>query len=93
MKQQRIVCAAIKRRGSSLMILGIRHWDRFMHDAAMAYKNIPMDDWTEQGFVDNQNQFLNRLEAWKVAEAAGQIISRVGGDTTNGGTLYSENLY
>jgi hypothetical protein len=36
---------------------------------------------------------MNRLEAWEVAWAAGQIIKRVGNDTMNGGTLYSENLY
>jgi len=43
--------------------------------------------------IDNKGVFLSRTEAWKVAEAAGQIIRRVGGDETNGGTLYSENLY
>lgn len=46
-----------------------------------------------QGFVDNEGNFLTREEAWKVAERCGQIIRRCGGDTANGGTLYSENLW
>jgi hypothetical protein len=47
----------------------------------------------EQGFVDQKGNFLSRTEAWQVAQTANQIIRRVGGDTANGGTLYSENLY
>ena len=48
---------------------------------------------SEQGFVDRFGKFHNREEAWKIAEPAGQIRRRVGGDTINGGTLFSENLY
>lgn len=44
----------------------------------------------EQGFIDQRGNFLGRQEAWQVAQAAGQIIRRVGGDTEAGGTLYSE---
>lgn len=58
-------------------------------DSRMNMRNIK----SEAGFVDNFGNFLTRTEAWKVAEAAGQILYRVGGDTANGGTLYSENLY
>lgn len=47
----------------------------------------------EQGFIDQHGAFMSRREAWEVAEAAGQIIRRVGGDEADGGTLYSENLY
>lgn len=47
----------------------------------------------EQGFIDQWGIFLNRQEAWKVAKAAGQILYRCGGDDSDGGTLYSENLY
>lgn len=46
-----------------------------------------------QGFIDQWGVFMDRQEVWKVAEAAGQILHRCGGDTSNGGTLYSENLY
>jgi hypothetical protein len=44
----------------------------------------------EQGFIDQHGVFMTREEAWIVAEAACQIIRRVGGD---GARLYSENLY
>ena len=77
------------------MLLGVRHWDALMHAQnrqAKGPRGSCMYEW-EQGFIDNQGQFLSRTDAWKVAEAAGQIIMRVGGDTADGGTLYSENLY
>ncbi|MFM0503942.1 hypothetical protein [Paraburkholderia caffeinilytica] len=83
----RIVCAANKKCFTGEIVLGIRHWDAFMH------KLDTEGDPVEQGFIDNRGNFLSRIDAWKVAEAAGQIIRRVGGDDTNGGTLYSENLY
>lgn len=53
------------------------------------------DNWytAEQGFIDQWGTFLTRTEAWKIAEAANQIAFQVGGDTIDGGTLYSENLY
>jgi len=74
-----------------MLVLGARHWDELM------ITNTP-DEYTEpswwtQGFIDQRGEFLDRQEAWKVAHSAGQIIRRVGGDTKDGGTLYSENLY
>lgn len=48
---------------------------------------------SEQGFVDQHGQFYTREEAFRIAFANGQIINHCGGDITNGGTLYSENLY
>jgi hypothetical protein len=87
---RRIVCAANMRFEGELL-LGVRHWDHLMHQQHDRLPKGP-NRW-RQGFIDNQGQFLSRTEAWKVAEAAGQIIKRVGGDTADGGTLYSENLY
>jgi hypothetical protein len=49
-------------------------------------------DWA-QGFVDQHGVFMDRNESWIVAAAADQINHRVGGDSMDGGTLYSENLY
>jgi hypothetical protein len=99
--QQRIVCAANAYLGFPFM-LGIRHYDVHMCNAIVAFKascNITEAQWRAakeagtQGFLDNRGNFLSRTEAWKVAEAAGQILRRVGGDDKDGGTLYSENLY
>lgn len=97
MKQRRVVCAANKY--DFLLLIGARHWDITMRTA---YHNLPdslkemVDSNMEneqQGFIDQWGEFMTREEAWKVAEAAGQILHRCGGDTRNGGTLYSENLY
>jgi len=87
MSEHRIVCAANRKRFTGGIVLGIRHWDAFMH--RLNTEGDPVD----QGFIDNKGAFLSRTEAWEVAEAAGQIIRRCGGDETDGGTLYSENLY
>jgi len=87
---QRIVCAAIRFTLTREVILGIRHFDTFMHKQL---ENTPSQgDPIEQGFIDQKGSYLTRTEAWKVAEAAGQIIRRVGGDTADDGTLFSENL-
>jgi hypothetical protein len=83
----RIICAANRKRFTGEVVLGIRHHDAFMN--RMDTEGDPVD----QGFIDNRGNFLSRTDAWKVAEAAGQVIRRVGGDEANGGTLYSENLY
>ena len=82
-----IVCAAVRKRFTGQTALGVRHWDGFM--SHLDSEGDPVD----QGFIDNQGNFLNRTDAWKVANEAGQITRRVGGDDADGGTLYSENLY
>lgn len=86
----RIVCAANLDTSTGKIVLGVRHYCPRMRDL------LP-EDWNAstciQGFVDNRGNFHNRQEAWKIAEAAGQIFRRCGGDDYNGGTLYSENLY
>ncbi len=89
-----IVCAANRHDG--IIIAGVRHWDSIMRGLFAGpeiEKNHPMNVAWEQGFLDNKYQFLTRTEAWKVAEAAGQIVRRCGGDEADDGTLYSENLY
>ena len=89
--EQRVVCAANQVEGT--IICGVRHYDNIMCPLHRIIEKFTTDDTVEQGFVDNRGKFLTRTEAWKVAEKANQIIRRVGGDTANGGTLYSENLY
>jgi hypothetical protein len=77
------------------LVLGARHGDELMHSAWRAFSrpgNL-LSGLDSQGFIDQRGVFMTRQEAWKVAEAAGQILYRCGGDTRDGGTLYSENLY
>lgn len=93
--QRRVVCSANLCPKTGHMILGARRWDESMHVHYELFKRAGYTDvnFEEQGFIDQHGVFMDRQEAWKVAEAAGQIIRRVGGDTMDGGTLFSENLY
>ena len=103
-----IAAAARLKIGDDLYIIpSVRHFDALFLTNTEIYKldlNIkyPMFNMegicelfikSEQGFIDRFGKFHNREEAWKIAEPAGQIRRRVGGDTINGGTLFSENLY
>lgn len=91
----RIVCAAMQ-SSTGVLVIGARHCDKLMQPRIAELRMLglwkPEDD-LNQGFIDQFGKYYNRVDAWKVAEAAGQIFRRCGGDTANGGTLYSENLY
>jgi hypothetical protein len=94
--QRRIVCAAIRAADGSLL-LGIRHYSRDMRDqieqrmdCAKFYHRLDED----QGFVDQHGVFLSRIEAYQVAQAAGQIFRPDAcGHGVDGMRLYSEGLY
>lgn len=91
MKQQRIVCAAILYGDNGLMVCGARHFDLVMHKTLeFIGRKVPMCA-PEQGFIDNNGKFLNRKEAFKVAEAADQINHKTG--NIDGTNLFSEDLY
>ena len=83
---RRVVCAAVRDLYGHI-VLGPRHFDSTMRSQMSQLVNFK--PW-EQGFLDTHGAFLTREQAWAVAEAAGQIIHRVGGDGTK---LFSENLY
>ena len=99
---QRVVCAANRRKDGKI-VCGARHCDSIMRQQIGSRLDLTRSDaereesasWitAEQGFIDQFGTFLTRTEAWKIAEANGQIIRRCGGDEYNGGTLFSENLY
>lgn len=85
-----IVCAAIKSKVTGRVICGARHLDEIMRDGIT--HGGGREEWlgAEQGFIDQFCAFVSRKDAWQIAEAAGQIRRRCGGDD---GFLYSENLY
>lgn len=95
-----VVCAAnIYRIGDHIisLLVGARHFDSVMRKQLETideeFTPEESTDW-EQGFIDQHGVFMTREEAWLVAEDAGQIKYRVGGDMHNGvGKLFSENLY
>ena len=99
MVAERIVCSANKYTlgdDDPIILLGVRHCCLYMNDhfGDLFCLGCNLDDYHEvQGFVTNRHRFVDRQEAWKIALSQRQIIRRVGGDTSKGGTLYSENLY
>lgn len=87
----RIVCAA-NRNQAGKILLGVRHWDKFMTDHKVwvdAFAPRNAYKWG-QGFIDQFGEFYTREEAWKVAEANGQITRD---HDVCPGTLFSEHLY
>lgn len=92
--QRRVVCAACRLAGK--IVVGPRHMDSVMRTTIHSFPAHEQALWwrrTEEGFIDQWGVFMNRQEAWVVASEAGQVLYRVGGDDSKGGTLYSENLY
>ena len=95
--RSRVVVCAANRYGKTI-VCGARHYDNPMR-GVVAVLQRDAEEYgdelleAEQGFVDEHGVFMTRQEAWHVASAAKQVKYRVGGDTADGGTLYSENLY
>lgn len=87
-----IVCAAV-RYPDGRMLVGPRHFDYVMLKQFEAMGIKDGEDVAEKGFVDQDGKFYTRCEAWTIAEENKQIRYRTSGDTANGGTLFSENLY
>lgn len=95
-KQRRIVCAAIRAVDGELL-LGVRHYDNFMHRQieqrtdGHKFKHRLDED---QGFVDQHGLFLTRLEAYELANTNNQIMYQDACPPSLGGRkLYSEGLY
>lgn len=97
-----VVCAAIRNKKGQLAC-GARHYDSAMRQVFIRKPNwfervilgktfVKHKDWyvCDQGFIDQFCVFMNRQEAWKVAEAAGQIKYA---PEHSKGKLYSEDLY
>lgn len=90
---EKIICAAIQIVETGKVYYGHRHnhcitamngelsWTMNRQEIAKVVEI--------QGFVTTENRFVNRQEAWIIAENAKQII-RISGIA---GTLYSEDLY
>lgn len=86
-----IVCAAIRSKLTGRVLCGARHMDIVMQQFMLTPKRKRAKEWksVEQGFIDQFGKFLNRNEAWKVAESAKQIR----GKAPMPGCLFSEDLY
>ena len=90
-KKPRVVVCAANRSKSGKIVCGARHWDTAMRGQILVDGKRP-PEWVgaEQGFIDQFGVFMNRQEAWVVAESGGQIRYPKNYCI---GTLYSEDLY
>jgi hypothetical protein len=97
-----VVCSAICHRETGFLICGARHGDCLNSASRYGNGDQTSETW-ECGFVDQDGKFMDRREAWTVADAAGQIRRPCGferhyddqraakvGDSA---LLFSENLY
>jgi hypothetical protein len=81
--------------GSEFLVVGARHFDPQMHRTINLMKSNGIimkadpNPMSCQGFMDQHRNWINRKDAWIIAEENGQIIN----DVSSKGTLYSENLY
>lgn len=100
---QVIVSAAIRNKGTGVVICGARHGNCLNDIVSLGIDERPAGGAWECGFIDQDQKFLTREEAWKVADAAGQIRRPTGYEQNydnqrkpgigDEGLLFSENLY
>ena len=99
---QIIVCAAIRNRVNGEILCGARHGNCLNLANRLGILADGGDTW-ECGFIDQDNKFVARREAWAIADKNGQIRRPTGfernydncrrppvGDSE---LLFSENLY
>ena len=87
---RKVVCAAIRSQKTGAIVAGARHYDTVMRDQMNRCGGFKEGRPYDQGFIDQNGVFMDRQEAWKVAEAAGQLKDY---QSYTPGTLFSEDLY
>lgn len=93
---ERIMCAAViyETFDRDYTFMGVRHGCPLMQEQ-IAQTDLVLDQVKNvtDGFMTSKGRFVGREDAWNIALYAGQIEHRCGGDTLNGGHLFSENLW
>lgn len=91
-----IIASAIKYHinGNDVVLCGVRHGD-ILNQLLLIGFNIEDVEELEQGFVDHQNNFLSRREAFHHAKNCGQLSSKIAEDKERQGwtLLISEDLW
>lgn len=93
MEQERIVAAAVRTKGffnDHRMVWSVSPPGR--HCDLLTVGDRRVREEMEQGFVTNTGRFVDRVEAWRIAAAAGQIKHRAGSDGPDAG-LTSESVW
>lgn len=101
MKPRLVVCAAIRNVKTGRIICGPRHGN-CLNTANGLGLNVESNNW-DFGFVDQNNEFMDRYQAWECADMGGQIRCPTGferhynnhrsANVGDKGMLFSENLY
>jgi hypothetical protein len=83
---RQVVCAAIRNKSTGLIICGPRHHHCFnlLHELGLNIEGT----W-EQGFVDQWNEFMDRVVALELATACNQVQCK----TNPEDELFSEDIY
>lgn len=96
-KEERILCAAIYYKNdkyyphqpkgilNGFVICGRRHHNCI---SILSIMNLPKNVHIEQGFITNLDRFVDREEAFIIAEKTGQLLFK-----HKTGSLFSEDLY
>lgn len=102
MQDERILCAAIWYKSvepraahrpintpGGVVLCGYRHGDVISQVLPLVGERQYILGEHVQGFLTSKNRFVDREEAWTIAEQQGQIVKKLSGNKI----LYSENLY
>jgi hypothetical protein len=84
-----VVAAACRNHTLDILLVGSRHWSQAMHGQLNAMDFDTCSSEFEEGFIDQYDQFMGRIEAKRVAIKNGQKLQ----EADWGEELYSENLY
>lgn len=88
---ERIVAAAIWHKGRCYTVDPPGRHHNVMARMREKY-GLGIEAHRHQGFSTNAERFVDRKKAWKIAEAAGQLLPRAPTDG-RGGELYSEDVW
>lgn len=98
-----VVCAAARCDARDLTVCGPRHGDVINLIIQTGIDPNPVDPEWVLGFVDQENKFMTREQAWALADEMGQIRRPSGHEPDfrrwrsagvgDQGALFSENLY
>ena len=104
MKTEKIMCSAIWVKDENvkyvhyptnieygLIILGYRHCNCLEHLSNLYERKRMVAIGSVQGFLTNNNRFVDRVEARIIAESCGQILDSK--YTSHGKELYSEDVW
>lgn len=102
--KERIICSAIWYKEQTtakclptnidigVVIAGHRHTHCIHTFVALTGKRSVLPECGDyvQGFLTDLNRFVDRIDAWKIADEAGQILDY---ERTSKNYLYSEDIY